>query len=117
MDRVPPWGFPSRRHNVTHFNGCTRSHAGPGWSNGSENGSNHARRWLCVDGQRLGASSADALEKRFGASSANTVEEWLGTGSADALEERFGTSTPDAVERFGSGSADTLVRRRTNAGS
>lgn len=106
MDRVPPWGFsPPRRHDVPYSNGRTRSHAGFGWSNGSENSSNHARRWLCVDGQRIGASTADTVEERFG------------TGSADALEEWIGASTTDAVERFGSGSADTLVRLSSNAGN
>ena len=96
MDRVHR-GVTPRRHYVPHFNGSVHGHAGFGRSNGSENSSNHSRRQFRDDGQRIGASTADALAK------------WFGTSTADALEERFGTSTADTLEeRFGSGTADTL---------
>jgi hypothetical protein len=96
MDRVHR-GVTPRRHYVPHFNGSSDGHDGFGRSNGSENGSNRARRWFRVVGQRIGTSTADALAQR------------LGTCTPDALEERIGASTADTVEeRFGSGSADTL---------
>jgi hypothetical protein len=96
MDRVHR-GVTPRRHYVPHFNGCTHGHAGFGWRDGSEDSSNHSRRQFCDDGQRIGASTADALAQ------------WFGTCTADAMEERIGASTADTVEkRFGSGSADTL---------
>lgn len=102
MDRVRPEVTP-RRHYVPHFNGSTLGHVGFGRSHGLENSSDHARRWIRVDGQRYGASSAD------------TVEKWHGTGTADAVEERYRTSSTDTVEWDGSGSADTLVRRSISA--
>lgn len=98
MDRVRPEVNP-RRHYVPHFNGSTHGHVGFGRSDGLENGSDNARRWFRVDGQRYGASSADTVEKRHG------------TGTTDAVEERHRTSSTDTVEWNGSGSADTLVRQ------
>jgi hypothetical protein len=96
MDRVHR-GVTPRRHYVPHFNGSTDGHDGFGRSNGFENGSDGARRRFRVVGQRIGASSTDALAQ------------WLGTGTADALEERLGASSADTVEeRFGTGTADTL---------
>ncbi len=97
MDRVHR-GVSPRRHYVPHFNGSSHGHDGFGRSNGSENGSNGARGRFRVDGQRIGASSADALAKRLGTCTTDALEERLGTSSADAVEKRFGTGTADALE-------------------
>lgn len=102
MDRVRPEVTP-RRHYVPHFNGSTPGYAGFSRSDGLENSSDHAWRWIRVDGQRYGTSSADTVEKRHG------------TGTTDAVEERNRTSSTDTVEWNGTGSADTLVRRSITA--
>ena len=89
--------FP-RRHYVPYFYSNRSGHARFNWSDGPKNSSYDPRRFFRVDGQRYGASSADTLEERHG------------TGSPDSLEKRHSTSTADPLERYGTSSANTLVR-------
>jgi phage major head subunit gpT-like protein len=97
MDRVHR-GVTPRRHYVPHFNGSIHGHASFGWRHGFENGSNHARRQFRDDGQRIGASTADALAKWLGTCTADAMEEWIGASTADTLEERFGSGSTDTLE-------------------
>jgi hypothetical protein len=105
-----PWVNPLGGHYVPYFIGHPTGYARVSRSYDAEDSSNHARFQPRDDGKRIGASTADAVEKRFGTSTADTVEEWLGTSSADSMEERIGASTADTVERLSAGSANPLVR-------
>ena len=75
-----------RRHYVTQTR-STFSHVHFGWSDGSENGSSGAQRWIDVNSVH-----------RRGATATVSLEDWWSTTAAISLENRWSTTTTVTLE-------------------
>ena len=97
-DRVSLGVFHPRRQNVQETrSNCISHHVRFGGSNGLEDRSYGARRWLCNYGQWCIASTDNAISERCIAGTDNAVSERCITGTDNTVSERCVTGANNAL--------------------